>query len=190
MMPSLLSLVLPEVVITTHENAGGQKVAQKEKNCVIHTTKLIAKHFVKWIKGWFKHCCKTILSFTYFHWRKFSETCHLWFGHDLVYIFGNASYNVSFLSLPWVSCCHWQNFPDSKVHGANMGLTWVLSAPDGPHVGPMNLVIRVIINQRLPWTTQTVWQGITHFLFKADIWQMTFSHAFSGKKQQSIEICF
>ena len=31
---------------------------------------------------------------------------------------------------------------DSKVHGANMGPTWVLSAPDGPHVGPMNLVIR------------------------------------------------
>ena len=32
--------------------------------------------------------------------------------------------------------------PDSKVHGANMGPTWVLSAPDGPHVGLMNLAIR------------------------------------------------
>ena len=32
--------------------------------------------------------------------------------------------------------------PDSKVHGANMGPTWVLSAPDGPHVGPMSLAIR------------------------------------------------
>ena len=32
--------------------------------------------------------------------------------------------------------------PDSKVHGVNMGPIWVLSAPDGPHVGPMNLVIR------------------------------------------------
>ena len=32
--------------------------------------------------------------------------------------------------------------PDSKVHGANMGPTWVLSAPDGPHVGPMNLAVR------------------------------------------------
>ena len=30
--------------------------------------------------------------------------------------------------------------PDSKVHRANMGPTWVLSAPDGPHVGPMNLL--------------------------------------------------
>ena len=35
--------------------------------------------------------------------------------------------------------------PDSKVHGANMGPSWVLPAPDGPHVGPMNLAIRVFI---------------------------------------------
>ena len=32
--------------------------------------------------------------------------------------------------------------PDSKVYGASMGPTWVLLAPDGPHVGSMNLVIR------------------------------------------------
>ena len=32
--------------------------------------------------------------------------------------------------------------PDSKVHGANVGPTWVLSAPDGPHVGPMNIATR------------------------------------------------
>ena len=31
---------------------------------------------------------------------------------------------------------------ESKVHGVNMGPIWVLSAPDGPHVGPMNLAIR------------------------------------------------
>ena len=35
-------------------------------------------------------------------------------------------------------------FPYSKVHGANMAPTWVLSAPSGPHVGPINLAIRVI----------------------------------------------
>ena len=34
------------------------------------------------------------------------------------------------------------DIPDSKIHGASMGPTWVLSAPGGPHVGPMNLVIR------------------------------------------------
>ena len=38
-------------------------------------------------------------------------------------------------------CCEY--IPDSKVHVANMGTNWVLSAPDGPHVGPMNLAIRV-----------------------------------------------
>ena len=51
------------------------------------------------------------------------------------------------------------NDPDSKVHGANMGPTWVLSAPDGPHVGPMNLAIRgdnaivaddLAVQERLP----------------------------------------
>ena len=40
------------------------------------------------------------------------------------------------------SQCH----PDSKVHGANMGPTWVLSAPDGPHVGPMNLAIMATLS--------------------------------------------
>ena len=32
---------------------------------------------------------------------------------------------------------------DSKVHVAHMGPTWVLSTPGVPHVGPMNLAIRV-----------------------------------------------
>ena len=29
--------------------------------------------------------------------------------------------------------------PDTKDHGVDMGPTWVLSAPGGPHVGSMNL---------------------------------------------------
>ena len=32
--------------------------------------------------------------------------------------------------------------PDSKVHGANMGLTWGRQDPGGPHAGHMNLAIR------------------------------------------------
>ena len=32
--------------------------------------------------------------------------------------------------------------PENKVHGASMGPIWVLSAPDGSHVGPMNFAIR------------------------------------------------
>ena len=42
----------------------------------------------------------------------------------------------------------YQFFPDSKFHEANMGPTWVLSAPDGPHVGPMNIAIRVVTSVR------------------------------------------
>ena len=39
--------------------------------------------------------------------------------------------------------CDQDNYPDSKVHEANMGPTWVLSAPGGPHVGHINLAMRV-----------------------------------------------
>ena len=41
--------------------------------------------------------------------------------------------------------------PNSKVHGANMGPTWVLSVLDGPHVGPMKFAIRVSI---VIWLTE------------------------------------
>ena len=71
--------------------------------------------------------------------------------------------------------------PESKVHGANMGPTWALSAPDGPHDVPMNLAIRVCFNSRtlithslevifletisLSQTTIMVWNAlwISHF---------------------------
>ena len=50
----------------------------------------------------------------------------------------------SFIGI-FVSCrfTPFQIFPDSKVHGATMGPTWVLPAPDGPYFGPMNLSIWV-----------------------------------------------
>ena len=40
--------------------------------------------------------------------------------------------------------------PDNKVHGAIMGPTWGLSAPDGRHVGPMNLAIRADVAACMP----------------------------------------
>ena len=36
-------------------------------------------------------------------------------------------------------------YPDSKVHGANMGPIWGRQDPGGPHVGPMNFAIWVYI---------------------------------------------
>ena len=47
-------------------------------------------------------------------------------------------------------------FPDSKVHEANMGPTWVLSAADGPQVGPMNRAIKVCIHSLHPCSVQEV----------------------------------
>ena len=70
----------------------------------------------------------------------------------------------------------WSNddsVPDSKVDETSMGLTWVLSAPDGPHVGPMNLVSGVY------WChmgysskcCQSVWDIISHFEQSHGIWE-------------------
>ena len=42
--------------------------------------------------------------------------------------------------------------PHSKVHGANMGPTWDLLAPDGSHVGPMNLAIRDVFCEIKAWS--------------------------------------
>ena len=36
-------------------------------------------------------------------------------------------------------------YPDSKVHGANMGPIWSRQDPGGPHGGPMNIAIWVDI---------------------------------------------
>ena len=67
--------------------------------------------------------------------------------------------------------------PESKVHGANMGPSWVLSALDGPHVGPMNLAIRGPISWALrrlaskackvdkPWNMD--------FRFPRSLWSLT-----------------
>ena len=52
--------------------------------------------------------------------------------------FSNATHPFLFDLCPSIG----KDIPDSKVHGANMGPTWVLSAPDGSHVVPMNLAIR------------------------------------------------
>ena len=56
--------------------------------------------------------------------------------------------------------------PDSKIHGTNMGPTWVRSAPGGHHVSPMNLAIGLIIKSpcivlagrmHLPWIYKHMW---------------------------------
>ena len=55
------------------------------------------------------------------------------------------------------------SYPDSKVHGANKRPSWVLSAPVGSHVGPMNLAIRVFIiySHAILWELQATHQHMT-----------------------------
>ena len=38
----------------------------------------------------------------------------------------------------------WNDYPDIKAHGANIGPIWGRQDPGGPHVGPMNFVIWVL----------------------------------------------
>ena len=58
------------------------------------------------------------------------------------------SYAIIDINLTVMEPCEIQRYkqknPDSKVHGAVMGPTWVLSATDGTHVGPMNFAIREV----------------------------------------------
>ena len=56
--------------------------------------------------------------------------------------FSSASHN--FVHIYASACSFYSVFPNSIFHGANMGPIWALSAPDGPHFGPMNLAIRVV----------------------------------------------
>ena len=44
------------------------------------------------------------------------------------------------------------NYPDSKLHGANMGPIWGRQDPGGSHVGSMNFAIWVVI--QLAWRLQ------------------------------------
>ena len=73
---------------------------------------------------------------------------------DIIDIFASICKNIRILLMgrhyqeccdvykQWTwSCFLFQYSPDSKVHGANMGLTWGRQDPGGPHVGPMNLAM-------------------------------------------------
>ena len=65
-----------------------------------------------------------------------TKICGFWIHHSNVYIwYEQGSFLVKESRTD-------SNIPDNKVNGANMGPTWVLPAPDGPHVGPINLAIK------------------------------------------------
>ena len=81
--------------------------------------------------------------------------------HQLKYYFEFNPQTAGNARVRTQHCGYWffgaKAAPDSKVHGAIMGPTWVLSAPDGPHVCPINLAI---------WVSQ-YW---TSFILKCSDW--------------------
>ena len=69
-------------------------------------------------------------------------------------------------SLTWTVWTCVASYPDSKVHGANMGPIWGRQDPGGPHVGPMNFVIWVVTYSwdiSLPITCILIFELIPHF---------------------------
>ena len=64
---------------------------------------------------------------------------------ELSFINHNNGHVIAKYSMWWYYCLSSvnNNYSDGKVHGASMGPPWVLSAPGGPHVGPINIAIRV-----------------------------------------------
>ena len=70
--------------------------------------------------------------------------CHMcWIYGNFLHVSEHSWVLFQQASYCTVSCMH----PDSKDHGANMRPTWVLSAPGGPHIGPMSLVIMAAISR-------------------------------------------
>ena len=52
--------------------------------------------------------------------------------HTVLYPSYDMSLTIVLTQLPRIFKLT-NRYPDSKVHGANMGPTWILSVPDGPH---------------------------------------------------------
>ena len=57
-------------------------------------------------------------------------------------------------------------YPESKVHGANTGPNWDLSAPEGPHVGPWNLLSGYLTICCKQWLTPFVWVMLSIFCLR------------------------
>ena len=94
---------------------------------VLHQRCFSQDQSIRWRCFW---CLKTIT-----HWLLQDE------------ISGSIAHNKDFLqmlcTIPLWKCvmAPVNTYPNSKVHGANMGPIWGRQDPGGPHVGPMNFAI-------------------------------------------------
>ena len=93
-------------------------------------------HFLKW----FHAVLYTVLE-NHVPLPRFPETFSMWYR----IVFGTKWHRFHYCcNLWWVQplyCINTLDYLSTQI-AKYMGPTWVLSAPDGPHVGPMNLAIR------------------------------------------------
>ena len=100
-----------------------------------------------------QHWCPSLGNITtIIRWWQSLYSLFMWYvtvfiGHSVARLINIITTAYCLLKYFIFSWCDWRMFevisllvrfivshiPDSKVHGANMGPTWVLSAPDGPH---------------------------------------------------------
>ena len=68
--------------------------------------------------------------------------------------------------------------PDSKVDGANMGPIWGRQDPGGPHFGPMNFAIWVVIlrDSDIMWQLLNEWWNPLKLQKGKLIWKPLYNH--------------
>ena len=76
---------------------------------------------------------------TWYHWLRSCSAIYRKWAFNLV------------ITLPADILASNRSYPDSKVHGANMGPIWGQQDPGGPHGGPMSLAIWVGYRQSQWW---------------------------------------
>ena len=118
-------------VTSTHSMAARSRLLCAALTCWAHSPVLVQCRFTESATD-----CLKSLSLA-LNWNKVMRCCwKIWHNKNGIvkYFLRFCSGNV-YRVVPWAH-------PDSKVHGTNMGPIWVLSAPDGPHVSPINLAIK------------------------------------------------
>ena len=111
-----------------------------------------------WTCGWLRN------HYTWLDYRAMSVLLgYYWFG------LGNETKRYRSVKSTRKTCKPCTNhIPDIKIHGANMGLTWVLSAPDGPRVGPMNHANRD--DNSKANTSPIIWSAYLNGIFQGGLW--------------------
>ena len=117
---------------------------------------------------WWGHLCTLVI------WNV-CETIE-WQTVFLVYLVKYALNFVVFISCGCIIIIN----PDSKVNGANMGPTWVLLAPDGPHVGPLTLLSGNRFTMCLLEIVVDYVDLVVHYLRKAVKLNHSLTHSLSG----------